>query len=208
MRIGESTQLQLSSIEPDFVQFKVTAGEASVALRQLAPGHTVEVHNTPNAAYTIERIGYYRFNVNQQATALITQRGGIATPTPANGPAVRVNAFEELFASGTDTLSMETYAAPDLDSWDRWNYGRTDHLLDSMSVRYVPAEVYGAADLDHSGSWRTVPEYGAVWVPDGVAPDCAPYCAGHWISDPVFGWTCAASRAGRSRADRRGTHRG
>jgi hypothetical protein len=51
-RIGESTQLQLSSIEPDFVQLKLTAGEASVDLRQLAPGHTVEV-DTPNAAYTI-----------------------------------------------------------------------------------------------------------------------------------------------------------
>ena len=188
VRIGESTQLQLSGVEPDFVQFKVTAGEASVDLRQLAPGHTVEV-DTPNAAYTIEHIGYYRFNVNQQATTVITRRGGSATLTPANGPATRVSASEEVVAAGTDTLSVETYAAPDLDSWDRWNYSRTDHLLDSMSARYVPPEVYGAADLDHSGSWRTVPEYGAIWVPDGVAPAWAPYSAGHWISDPAFGWT-------------------
>jgi hypothetical protein len=188
VRIGESTQLQLSSIEPDFIQFKVTAGEASVDLRQLAPGHTVEV-DTPNAAYTIEHVGYYRFNVDQQATTLITRRGGSATLTLANGAAMRVNASEEALASGTDTATVETYAAPDLDSWDRWNYSRTDHLLDSMSVRYVPPEVYGAADLDHSGSWRSVPEYGAIWVPARVAPGWAPYSAGHWIYDSVFGWT-------------------
>ena len=188
VRIGESTQLQLSSIEPDFVQFKVTAGEASVDLRQLAPGHTVEV-DTPNAAYTIEHIGYYRINVNQQTTALITRRGGSATLTPANGQAMRVSASEEVVATGTDTPAIETYAAPDVDGWDRWNYSRTDHLLDSMSARYVPPEVYGASDLDHNGSWRTVPQYGAIWVPDGVAPGWAPYSTGHWISDPAFGWT-------------------
>ena len=188
VRIGESTQLQLSSIEPDFVQFKLTAGEASVDLRQLAPGHTVEV-DTPNAAYSIEHVGYYRFNVDQQATILITRRGGNATLTPANGQAVRVNASEEIVAAGTETPTLETYAAPDLDSWDRWNYSRTDHLLDSMSVRYVPPSIYGAADLDHSGSWRSVPEYGAIWVPDAVAPGWAPYSAGQWIYDPVFGWT-------------------
>ncbi|HTT40473.1 MAG TPA: DUF6600 domain-containing protein [Burkholderiales bacterium] len=188
VRIGESTQLQLSSIEPDFVQFKVTAGEASLDLRQLAPGHTFEV-DTPNAAYTIEHLGYYRVNVNEQSAALITRRGGSAMLTPSNGSAMRVNASEEVLASGTDTPRVESYAAPELDSWDRWNYNRTDHLMDSMSVRYVSPEVYGAADLDHSGTWRTVPEYGAVWVPDGVAPGWAPYSAGHWISDPVYGWT-------------------
>ena len=188
VRIGEATQLQVSSVEPDYIQLRLTAGEASVDLRQLMPGHAVEM-DTPNGAFSIEHVGYYRFNVNPQSTALITRRGGSATLTSANGQTTRVSAAEEVVASGADVPALETYAAPDLDTWDRWNYSRTDSLLDSMSARYVPPEVYGAADLDHSGSWRTVPEYGAVWVPDGVAPGWAPYSAGHWIYDPAFGWT-------------------
>jgi hypothetical protein len=76
-----------------------------------------------------------------------------------------------------------------VDSWGRWNYSRTDYLLDSISARYVPAQVYRASDLDHNGSWRTVPEYGPVWVPSSVPVGWAPYSAGNWVYDPLFGWT-------------------
>jgi len=188
VRVGESTQLQLTALEPDYLQIKVTAGEASLDLRELLPGHTVEV-DTPNAAFTVEHVGYYRLNVDQTATTLITRRGGSATLAAADGQATRVNASEELVISGVDAATVQTYAAPDLDPWDRWNYSRTDALLDSMSVRYVPPDVYGAADLDHSGSWRTVPEYGPIWIPDAMPAGWAPYSSGHWLYDPVFGWT-------------------
>ena len=188
VRVGESTQLQITDLEPDYLQIKVTAGEASVDLRELLPGHTVEV-DTPNAAFTVEHVGYYRFNVDPVSTTLITRRGGSATLAAANGQTTRANASEELVISGAEAATLQSYAAPDLDSWDRWNYSRTDALLDSMSVRYVPPDVYGAADLDHSGSWRTVPEYGPIWIPDAMPPGWAPYSAGHWLYDPVFGWT-------------------
>jgi hypothetical protein len=84
---------------------------------------------------------------------------------------------------------VETYVAPDLDEWDRWNYARTDRLLDSMSARYVSPGVAGTADLDHYGSWRVVPSYGPVWIPRGMAPGWAPYSTGRWIMDPYYGWT-------------------
>ena len=53
VRVGESTHLQLTDLEPDYLQIKVTAGEASLDLRELLPGHTVEL-DTPNAAFTVE----------------------------------------------------------------------------------------------------------------------------------------------------------
>src|SRR5262249_13825467 len=52
-----------------------------------------------------------------------------------------------------------------------------------------PAGVYGVDDLDHYGAWRVVPTYGAVWVPHGVAGDWSPYSTGHWVADPLYGWT-------------------
>jgi hypothetical protein len=188
LRMGNSTQVEVSSIEPDYLQIKLTTGETSVDVRELAVGHTIEV-DTPNAAFTIEHRGYYRVNVDQQSTSFITRRGGTASVTPAGQGTSLINASEEVVISGTDTPMLQNYAAPDLDPWDRWNYSRTDYLLDSISARYVPPQVYGTSDLDHSGSWRTVTEYGPVWVPYSVPPGWAPYSVGNWVYDPLFGWT-------------------
>ena len=62
VRAWTDTQLGLDNQEPDFVQLKVTAGHVSLDLRSVDPGHTVEV-DTPQAAFTIERAGYYRVDV-------------------------------------------------------------------------------------------------------------------------------------------------
>ncbi len=52
-----------------------------------------------------------------------------------------------------------------------------------------PRAVSGVDDLDQHGNWRVVPDYGSVWVPDGVAADWAPYTTGRWVWDPRFGWS-------------------
>ena len=108
--------------------------------------------------------------------------------TPANGQSAAVASSETVVVSGTDQPQLETYAAPELDDWDRWNYTRTDQQLDAVSSRYVPYGVYGVDDLDHYGDWRVVPTYGAVWVPR-VAAGWAPYSTGSWVYDPYYGWT-------------------
>jgi hypothetical protein len=81
VRAWANTQVGLANQEPDFLQFKVTAGTASFDLRTIESGHTVEV-DTPHAAFTIERAGYYRVDVTGERTAFITRRGGRATVTP------------------------------------------------------------------------------------------------------------------------------
>ena len=188
VRLRDSTQLQVSDVEPDFLQIKLTAGEASLDVREIAPGHTIEV-DTPNAAYTVERRGYYRLNVDEDSTSFVTRRGGAAEVTPAGQGTTRIDPGEELVVSGTDDARLQGYAAPELDEWDRWNYERTDYLLESISARYVPAGVYGASELDQYGRWRSVDQYGPVWIPTSVPQGWTPYSAGHWIYDPLFGWT-------------------
>jgi hypothetical protein len=188
VRAWASTQLGLASLEPDFVQLKVATGYLALDLRRLDPGHTVEV-DTPNAAFTIEHAGYYRVNVTESRTSFVTRRGGRATVTPPQGTAAAVAPSEEVVVEGTDSAQVFTYVAPELDVWDRWNYARTDALIDSQSSRYVPPDVYGIDDLDHHGSWRVVETYGPVWVPTGVPADWVPYSTGSWTWDPYYGWT-------------------
>src|SRR5881296_3231475 len=188
VRAWGDTQVGLSNQDRDFLQFKVTNGHVSVDVRSLDPNQTVEL-DTPQAAFTIDRPGYYRVDVEPAQTSFITRRGGRATMTPAGGPSVVVTPSEEVVLAGAPNASVQAYVAPDLDVWDQWNYARTEELIDSMSARYVSSAVYGVDDLDHYGNWRVVPTYGSVWVPNAAPAGWAPYSTGRWIWDRHYGWT-------------------
>jgi len=188
VRAWANTQIGLTNQEPDFLQFKVTAGSASFDVRTIEPGHTVEV-DTPNAAFTIEHAGYYRVEVTGDRTSFITRRAGQAAVTPASGEAFVTAPSEEVIIEGASSPRVTSYVAPSLDAWDKWNYARTDMSLDAVSARYVSPGTYGASDLDRYGAWRTVPGYGSVWVPASVDAGWAPYTTGSWILDPRYGWT-------------------
>jgi len=188
VRAWGDSQLGLVNHEPDFIQIKVTSGHVSLDLRTIDAGRVVEL-DTPHAAFTIDRQGYYRIDVTETSTSFVTRRSGQATMTPAGGQAVAVAASEEVVLEGAPTPTVQSYVAPELDVWDKWNYARTDDLIDAVSSRYVSAGVYGVDDLDHYGDWRVVPTYGSVWVPQSVPAGWAPYSTGRWVLDPYYGWT-------------------
>jgi len=188
VRAGEQTELGFTSIEPDFLQLRVTSGSVSLDLRSLTAGHSFEV-DTPHAAFTVERSGYYRIGVSDELTTFTSRRGGRATVTAPSGESSTIAPSEQVVVRDGNAPVVETYAAPELDAWDRWNYSRTDEQLDAVSARYVPSDVYGMDDLDQYGAWRVVPTYGAMWVPSGVPAGWAPYSNGRWMFDPYYGWT-------------------
>lgn len=186
VRADARTQLGLVNHEAGFLQLQVNSGRVSLDLRQLPAGKTLEL-NTPHAAFRIAQSGYYRVDVNHE-THFILRRGGRATVIPEGGRAMRALSSEEVVVRGDGMPRVETYAAPEPDRWDRWNYARTDELIEAVSARHLPPGIYGAYELDRYGSWRVVPRYGSVWVPD-VAHGWSPYSTGRWIWDPYYQWT-------------------
>src|SRR4029453_5460873 len=76
-RAAYGAQLGLDNQEPDFVQLRATSGYVSVDLRELPPGHAVEL-DTPGAAFTMDRAGYYHAEVGNDATTFRTHRGAAA----------------------------------------------------------------------------------------------------------------------------------
>jgi hypothetical protein len=188
VRASDNTLLSLDSQEPDFLLFKVTSGVVAFDLRTVEPGRTLEV-NTPHASYIVERAGYYRMAVDDDSTSLIARRSGEAAVRLPGGDTFRIASGEHVVVEGTDTSRVTAAAAPALDGWDKWNYARTDRVLEAVSSRYVSQDIYGVADLDRAGRWQVVPTYGAVWVPYGVPSGWAPYSAGAWVRDPYYGWT-------------------
>lgn len=189
IRADDNTQISLVNQTPDFLQLKVTTGRVSLDLRTLpSAGYTIEL-DTPNAVFTIDRTGYYRVDVDGDVH-FITRRGGRATMTPSGSEAMTILPSEETIVYlEANTARAETYAAPELDDWDRWNYDRTNNLVDAISERYLPSGIAGARDLDSYGSWRVSDEYGPVWVPDAVESGWAPYSTGRWVWDSNYQWT-------------------
>ncbi|HUH11872.1 MAG TPA: DUF6600 domain-containing protein [Longimicrobiales bacterium] len=189
VRAAENTQIGLDNQDPDYVQLRVTAGHAALDVRDLESGDAIELA-TPNAAFTVERAGYYRLDVSEDATTFRAHRGGAATMTPASGAPVPVSTNQQVVVRGAESPRVEAGLAMELTAWDRWNTQRTDYLIQPVtSARHVGSNVYGTEVLDRHGTWSQTETYGSVWVPTSVPSGWVPYSTGRWIWDPRYGWT-------------------
>jgi len=103
--------------------------------------------------------------------------------------AFSLNAGQQMRVTGTDQASYQPSDVPPPDYLDTWSAGRDQKEDQSPSARYVSRQLIGYQDLDQYGSWRTTPEYGAVWVPNGTPAGWAPYHNGHWLWVDPWGWT-------------------
>jgi len=186
IRADDRTEVSVVNQTPDFLQIKVASGRVSLDIRSLpVAGYNIEIA-TPHAVFTIDRVGYYRVDVNGNVH-FITRRGGAATMTQAKGQALVILPSEEIVVS--EDGRAETYVAPEPNAWDRWNDERSNDLADAYSERYIAPGIAGARDLDYYGNWRTTVEYGPIWVPDAMPGNWAPYSTGRWVWDPYYQWT-------------------
>jgi hypothetical protein len=189
VRAGADTEVGLDSLEPDYLQFKVTGGHAALDVKRLPRGLTVEI-DAPSGAFTIDRPGYYRVDADENNTTFIARRGGAATVVAAGGDTEDVGENQRVVLEGAENAQANVSAAPDPDEWDRWNYDRTGGYAEApRSAEYIPPDVAGGDDLDRYGDWRETQQYGHVWRPREVAPDWAPYTTGRWVYDPYYEWT-------------------
>ncbi len=187
IRLNSETSVTITNISDNTVQVQLHQGTLNVRVRHLYGGEIYEV-DTPNIAFTVQKSGVYRFDVDPDAdTTEVTVWKGEGDAT-GDGPAVRVRSHQRARFSGGTSLAHSIEADPRPDGFDDWARVRDRREDDAYSARYVAPGVIGYEDLDDYGSWRTVPAYGPVWVP-AVAPGWAPYRFGHWIWIDPWGWT-------------------
>ena len=187
LRLNAETSMTLTNVSDDIVQIELDQGTLNLHIRHLFGGETYEI-DTPNQAFTILKAGDYRFDVDPSAdTTSITVWHGEGEAN-GQGPGVKLKSGHQAsFTNGT-SLEHQEASAPGLDGFDDWCRVRDDREDHAKSYEYVSADVVGADELDDYGTWRTVPTYGAVWVP-AVAPGWAPYHYGHWVWVEPWGWT-------------------
>jgi hypothetical protein len=187
LRASAETSLTLTNVSDDIVQVELDQGTLNLHIRHLFGGETYEI-DTPNQAFTILKAGDYRFDVdpNADTTSVTVWRGeGEAN---GQGPGVNLRSGQQASFTGGTSLQHQVASAPGLDGFDDWCRVRDDREDHAKSYQYVSADVVGADELDEYGTWRTVPSYGAIWVP-AVAPGWAPYHYGHWVWVEPWGWT-------------------
>jgi len=188
IRIGSETGITFLNLDDRTVQIQLAQGSMNVSVRRLDGGDDFEI-DTPNLAFTLQRPGEYRVDVdpNGNATA-ITVRAGEGDAT-GGGSEYHMDSGDRATFSGTDSLTYDGGRVGGLDEFDSWCRSRDDREEHSQSSRYVSRDVIGYDDLDDNGEWRSVPDYGYVWFPTHVAPGWAPYRYGHWVWVAPWGWT-------------------
>jgi hypothetical protein len=188
IRLGPQTGFSFLNLDDSVVQVRLTEGSLNVRVRRLDDNQTLEI-DTPNLAFNVLRPGSYRIDVNENGDAtLVTVRTGQGEVT-GGGSAYPIRAGQSANFSGTDELYADVQGIADDDDFDQWSNTRDRRWEHSDSARYVSDDAVGYEDLDESGEWRAVPEYGTIWFPRDVAQDWAPYRYGHWVWVSPWGWT-------------------
>jgi len=188
IRMGASTSMTLLNLDDRITQVQLSQGTLKIRVRSFGPRQTFEVA-TPNLAFTLNRPGEYRIEVdpNDDATAVVVQRG--EAEVYGNGASYTVDARRSYRFYGTDLSDYDVLTARRDDDLDRWSRERDRRSDGSVSARYVSSEVVGYEDLDVHGSWRVDQTYGNVWIPRRVAAGWTPYRDGHWSWIDPWGWT-------------------
>jgi hypothetical protein len=188
IRLSSETGISFLNLDDRTVQLQLAQGTIEVHLRHLEPGNAFEV-DTPNLAFTLTASGEYRIQADPDgnSTVIIVREGeGQVT---GGGESYDLPAGQQYIFTGNDELTYDAQAAPQFDDFEDWCQSRDQFENNSRSAKYVSRDIDGYYDLDQYGEWQTDPDYGAVWVPTGVAVGWAPYHYGHWVWVGPWGWT-------------------
>ncbi|HOL64192.1 MAG TPA: hypothetical protein PLB97_02485 [Accumulibacter sp.] len=192
VQIG-STMLQLASrsavefVQVDDERVRLHLLDGSLTARLYAPEsvHEFEIV-TRDGSFQPLTAGFFRVDVDRLSSAVTAYSGRL-----------RFLAFDQMVTvdSGQraqlwyDGRTQHRFLLPENDEFSRWAAVRDQQYGSPLQARYVSAEMTGASYLDAYGRWYDSPEYGAVWFPQTVATDWAPYRDGRWAWISPWGWT-------------------
>jgi hypothetical protein len=190
LRLGPNSDVSVIDSTPTGLYFGVARGSVHLRIRGLWDGQAVYV-NTPSGSATEATPGELRIDViPDQDAALFTpfDDGNVVEVTGAGGFAQQIGQGEALELAGSNPVVPQWLGVSEIDELDRWSRTRDQQTGSAASYQYVSREIPGANELDAAGSWTPGTPYGAVWFPNNVAGDWAPYHQGHWINRSPWGW--------------------
>jgi hypothetical protein len=190
---GPNSDLTLVNLRNQGVELGVAQGSSSIFSDGFPPGQALSVQ-TPNGAITVAGSAGFRVDVyaDQQSTVVTNYRG--RDPLTLNGGGgfyLTLNPGQSVQLAGSNPVYAQPLQPAPSDEFERWSNTLEYHRLNSISARYVSAEMPGYDELDSNGDWQPESDYGPIWFPR-VEAGWAPYHYGHWVNMPFYGWTWVA----------------
>jgi hypothetical protein len=187
LRLAPMTALDIARLDDSSIALRLEQGTLTLRVRELEADDRVEVL-TPAGVVVVRQPGSYRISADPQSAIarMAVNAGELEVATSAQRFLVPAGQVAVVPSSGYPAFEL---AQASMDEFDRWSMERERRNDTAASTRYVSSYMTGYEDLDHYGSWRTLPEYGAVWIPARVAPGWAPYRYGRWMWVSPWGWT-------------------
>jgi len=185
LRLAQSSEAKIADLERGRIQIQVASG--LVDLTVLKGTQTDVEIDTPNMAVHPNGEGSYRILVNSPTDTQVTVRGGEAEVATQQGNTT-VGDGQVIYVKGSDNPEYKVDRIAGSDEFDQWNRERDHHVEEAKSYQYTNRYYTGAEDLDQSGNWENVPDYGWCWTP-AVDAGWVPYSDGRWVFEPYYGWT-------------------
>jgi hypothetical protein len=187
LRLGPNSKANFANLTQKDIQIQLSQGIADFVVSKDSEAEP-EI-DTPNVSvHPAHHDGVFRIEVRPDGDTVVIVRSGQAQISTPQG-STEVNAGDMATIRGdSNSAQYKISSAPDRDEWDTWNSDRDHMIRNAGSWKHTNRYYTGAEDLDAHGSWRNVPDYGDVWVPNEPA-DWAPYRDGNWTYEPYYGWT-------------------
>ncbi|MDO9313421.1 MAG: hypothetical protein Q7T97_02615, partial [Burkholderiaceae bacterium] len=188
VRLDSNSELEVLRLDDDRLQLQLHRGASMVRLRDSDLVSQFEMV-TVEGRFLADRAGGYRFDRNDKSTQATVISGQLNYEGRTQALTIGAGQRAE-FLLDANGRAQYAVVEPKRDGFAQWNADRDRDERDELaSQRYVSPEMTGVEDLDRHGSWDQDPEYGAVWIPRGVAPGWAPYTTGRWTWVAPWGWT-------------------
>ncbi len=190
IRLSSETSLTFLELDDHVMQLRLAQGSVLVRVHHLDDDDTVEI-DTPNLAFTVQRTGEYRVDVNPEGRTSVVDvyQGRGEALGGGNNYTVVANQQASFSGDPDNGLSYDLEPLPWGDDFTTWALDRDRREDQSQSANYVSPEMTGYEDLDDNGNWSYAGNYGPVWYPTAIPVGWAPYRFGHWVWVAPWGWT-------------------
>jgi hypothetical protein len=188
IRVGPNSDVSFVADTPWSISVGVAQGSVHIHTLGLWQDQWLHV-NSPSGSAGISQPADIRVDVMpDQEAAIFTSFSNNALITGAGGFSQYIGNGSALELIGSNPVYPQWLQPADWDELDKWSHWRDQQIANAVSYRYVSPEIPGANELDASGTWLPGTDYGAIWFPNNVPADWAPYHYGHWVNHDPWGW--------------------
>lgn len=188
LRLAPNAQVQWVELNDKSMHIEIISGIVALRVRMLAPGERVLV-SAGGVKAQVLKAGAYRVRHLAPETRLAfwVQEG--QARLALNPQEMTLGPNQHVIVERKSATLLTSGASDERKGFDEFVEARDRRSEHSFSLLNISAEITGAEALDDGGSWRNEPSYGAVWFPDKVPSDWAPYRFGRWRWLAPWGWT-------------------